>query len=293
MVIVSVKVPEHAKLIEPALRAKKDAFCEWPLGRDLAEAERFAKLAREGNIKTMVGLQARQNPAIRKAKTMVAAGELGDILGTTMNATGLIFGPVTTEEFLYGNQIENGANLVTIPAGHAMDALCYVLGEFASLQATLANNRPVLSVIDATGKEIKKAEKTSHDYMAVIGKLKKGGVASVVYQGGNSNTGKAFYWEINGTKGSLVMEHGFSGHIQMFHPTIKFVSSEQGAEMKAVEVAEAKDFSYNVGNAYEAFVGKNDGCVTTFEDAVVRHRMIEAIYKSDRDGTRESYKDVY
>ena len=103
MVIVSVKVPEHAKLIEPALRAKKDVFCEWPLGRDLAEAEHFTKLAHEGNIKTMVGLQARQNPTIRKAKVMVAAGELGDILGTTMNATGLIFGPVATEDFLYGN----------------------------------------------------------------------------------------------------------------------------------------------------------------------------------------------
>jgi predicted dehydrogenase len=292
MVIVSVKVPEHAALTEPALRAKKDVFVEWPLGRDLAEAERLTKLARENKIKTLVGLQARQNPTVRKAKAMVAAGELGDILGTTMNATGLIFGPVTTEEYLYCNPIEHGANIVTIPVGHAMDALCYVLGEFASLQATLANNRPTLSVVDATGKEVRKAEKTSHDYIAVIGSLKRGGVASIVYQGGGSSTGKDFYWEINGTNGSLVME-GPSGHVQMFQPTIKFVSSNPGAKLELVEVVEAKDFSYNIGIAYDAFVGKGDGSVTTFEDAVVRHRMIEAIYKSGRDGTRESYNDVY
>ena len=293
MVIVSVKVPEHAALTEPAIRAKKDVFVEWPLGRNLAEAEYLTKLARENEIRTLVGLQARHNPTVRKAKAMVASGDLGDILGTTMNATGLIFGPVTTEDFLYGNPIEHGANLVTIPAGHAMDALCYVLGEFASLQATLANNRPILSVVDpATGKEIRKAEKTSHDYMAVTGSLKRGGVASVVYQGGTSNTGKGFYWEINGTKGSLVME-GSSGHVQMFQPTMKFVSAAPDAKMETVEVVEAKDFSYNVGSAYDAFAGIGDGCVTTFEDAVVRHRMIEAIYKSDRDGTRESYKDVY
>jgi predicted dehydrogenase len=292
MVIVCVKVPEHAALSEPALRAKKDVFIEWPLGRDLAEAERLTKLARENEIKTLVGLQARHNPTVRKAKAMVAAGDLGDILGTTLNAAGLIFGPATTEDFLYGNPIEHGANLVTIPGGHAMDALCYVLGEFASLQATLANNRPILSVVDAAGKEIRKAEKTSHDYMAVIGSLKKGGVASIVYHGGSSSTGKDFYWEINGTKGSLVME-GPSGLVQMFQPTLKFVSSSPGSKLEPVEVAQAADFSYNVGSAYDAFVGKGDGSVTTFEDAVVRHRMIEAIYKSNRDGTRESYKDVY
>ena len=223
---------------------------------------------------------------------MVTAGELGDILGTTLNATSSVFGQIMNEEYLYANSIENGANLVTIPAGHTMDALCYVLGEFASLQATLANNRPIMSVVDADGKEIRKAEKTSHDYMAVIGRLRTGGVASVVYQGGKSSTGKDLYWEINGTKGSLVME-SFSGHIQMFQPTRKFVSSEPGAKMEVVEVAQAKDFSYNVGSAYDAFAGAGDGNVTTFEDAVVRHRMIDAIYKSDRDGTRETYNDVY
>ena len=292
MVIVSVKVPEHRALTEPALRAKKDVFVEWPLGRDLAEAEQFTKLARENNLKTLVGLQARHSPTVRKAKAMVAAGELGDILGTTMNARGILFGATTIEDLLYTNPIENGANLVTIPAGHAMDALCYVLGEFASLQATLANNRPTLSLVGADGEEIRKVDKTSHDYVAVIGKMKKGGVASVVYQGGNSSTGDDFYWEINGTRGSLVMK-GSSGHIQMFEPTMDFVSSEKGAKMEPVEVAEAQDFSYNVGSAYDAFVGKGDGSVTTFEDAVVRHRMIEAIYKSNRSGTRETYSDVY
>jgi hypothetical protein len=144
MVIVSVKVPDHAKLTEPALRAKKDVFCEWPLGRDLAEAERFTKLAREGNIKTMVGLQARQNPTIRKAKEMVAAGELGDILGTTMNATGTIFGPVTTEDFLYGNPIENGANLVTICDGCAVlcpRRVCVAAGDSREQSALPVSSR--------------------------------------------------------------------------------------------------------------------------------------------------------
>jgi predicted dehydrogenase len=84
IVAVSVNVPEHYDLIRPALEANKDVFCEWPLARNLAEAEEVTKLAKEKGVRTMVGLQARQNPSILKAKEIVASGKLGKILGTTM-----------------------------------------------------------------------------------------------------------------------------------------------------------------------------------------------------------------
>lgn len=288
MVAVSVKVPQHADLVEPALKAKKDVFVEWPLARSLAEAERLTALAAENNVRNIVGLQARQDPAVRKVKAMVADGTLGTILGTTMNATGLLYAPQVTQGYLYTLDIDNGANLVTIPAGHAIDALCYVLGEFKDLQATLANNRPKLQLVDADGKLEREVDKTSHDYLAVTGTLQNGGVASVVYQGGTSKTGKNFYWEINGTKGSVVLE-GDVGHVQMYHPRLQFVSNDEGAELQRVEIEPAKDFAYNVGKAYDAFVGVGDGHVTTFEDALLRHRMIDAIYRSHENGTRESY----
>jgi predicted dehydrogenase len=41
-------------------------------------------MAKEKGVRTMVGLQARQNPSILKAKEIVASGKLGKILGTTM-----------------------------------------------------------------------------------------------------------------------------------------------------------------------------------------------------------------
>jgi predicted dehydrogenase len=83
------------------------------------------------------------------------------------------------------------------------------------------------------------------------------------------------------------------GHIQMFEPTLKFISSEKDAKLEDVEIEKAESFSYNVGKGYDAFVGIGEGHLTTFEDAVVRHRMIEAIYRSNRDGSRESYKTTY
>ncbi|KIX96014.1 uncharacterized protein Z520_08269 [Fonsecaea multimorphosa CBS 102226] len=291
MVVVSVKVPEHYRLIKPALDAKKDLFVEWPLAANVKEAEELTNLAASQGVRNVVGLQARKNPSIRKAREMVANGELGEILGTTMMGSGMVLGATEAPVYEYMHRIEHGANLMTIPAGHAMDALCYVLGEMSSLQAKLATRRPTMDIVDrASGKVLRTVNKTSHDWMSVTGTLARGGgVATIVYQGGTSDTGKDFYWEINGTKGSLVLE-GPNGHIQMFHPTIKFVKAgAKAGQLKEMDVEPAKDFAYNVGKVWDAFMGGEDGEFVTFEDALLRHRMIEAIYRSNEKGTRESY----
>ena len=44
-----------------------------------------------------------------------------------------------------------------------------------------------------------------------------------------------------------------------------------------------------IGPVYEAFARGEKGTWATFEDAVVRHKMVEAIYRSAEKGTRESY----
>ncbi|OAL28160.1 hypothetical protein AYO20_09579 [Fonsecaea nubica] len=290
MVVVSVKVPEHYRLIRPALDAKKDLFVEWPLAANVKEAEELTALAASQGVRNVVGLQARQNPSIRKAKEMVANGELGEILGTTMLGSGMVLGATEAPVYEYMAKIEHGANLMTIPAGHAMDALCYVLGEMTELQAKLATRRPTMDIVDASGQVLRTVNKTAHDWMSVTGTLERGGgVATIVYQGGLSDTGKDFYWEINGTKGTLVLE-GPNGHIQMFHPTIKFVPAGAGrAQLKEIPVEPASDFAYNVGKVWDAAMGEGDGGVVTFKDALLRHKMIDAIYRSNEKGTRESY----
>lgn len=98
IVAVSVNVPEHYALLLPALEAGKDVFSEWPLARNLAEAEELVRLAQEKKVKTMIGLQGRQSPAIVKAKEIVASGKLGRILGTTM------FGHVSARKFQVGSR---------------------------------------------------------------------------------------------------------------------------------------------------------------------------------------------
>src|SRR6266516_1299198 len=64
VVAVTVKVPHPRELVSAALAAGKAVYCEWPLGRDLDEARAVATLAAEKGVRTVVGLQARQAPAI-------------------------------------------------------------------------------------------------------------------------------------------------------------------------------------------------------------------------------------
>jgi predicted dehydrogenase len=64
VVAVTVKVPHHRELVSAALAAGKAVYCEWPLGRDLDDARPMAALAAEQGVRTAVGLQARQAPAV-------------------------------------------------------------------------------------------------------------------------------------------------------------------------------------------------------------------------------------
>lgn len=195
--------------------------------------------------------------------------------------------------------------MVTIPFGHAVDALCYVLGELKDISATLANLRPQHDLVDKDGNFIKKIEKTAHDYISITALLVNGGgIVDITYAPGISRTNRDFVWEINGTEGTLLLEGGkMGGHVQMYQPTVKLAKNTTGqviytqpsggtSEPQVLDVEKAPDFSYNVGRAWNAWAGTDldkGASVTTFEDALLRHKMIEAIYRSANHGTRENY----
>src|SRR5712691_5354324 len=84
VVAVTVRAPLHRELVSAALAAGKAVYCEWPLGRDLDDARAMAALATEQGVRTAVGLQARQAPAIRFVQQLLGDGYVGEVLSTTM-----------------------------------------------------------------------------------------------------------------------------------------------------------------------------------------------------------------
>jgi len=169
VVAVTVKVPQHRELVSAALAAGKAVYCEWPLGRDLDDARAMAALADEQGVHTVVGLQARQAPAIEFVQQLLRDGYVGEVLSTTMIGLS-IPGDVVVKPNAYMLDKTNGANLLTIALGHSLDTLNYILGEFADLWAVSGLRRPLIS-IEGTGEQI---VKTAADQIAVIGTLTSG-----------------------------------------------------------------------------------------------------------------------
>src|SRR6266849_2525205 len=197
VVAVTVRAPHHRELVAAAIAAGKAVYCEWPLGRALDDARAMAGLAAEKRVRTIVGLQARQAPAIEFVQQLLGDGYVGEVLSTTMVGLSVVGGALVQPN-AYMLDKTNGANLLTVAFGHSLDVLNYVLGEFADLSAISDLRRPLIT-IEGSGEQI---VKTAPDQIAVIGTLKSGATASVHIREAVAG-GTGFLWEINGTDGTL------------------------------------------------------------------------------------------
>ena len=292
VVAVTVKVPHHRELVSAALAAGKAVYCEWPLGRDLDDARAMAALAAEHGVRTVVGLQARQAPAIEFVQELLSDGYVGEVLTTTM--VGLsVRGDVVGQPNAYMLDKTNGANVLTIAVGHSLDILNHVLGEFADLSAVSDLRRPLIT-IEETGEQI---VKTAPDQIAVIGTLTSGATASIHIREAVAG-GTGFLWEINGPDGTLRINAdeaqpqifplavaGARGRNEPAELAVPAALTQKWPALTSLEGAPA----YNVGRAYAAFaadIHNGTHTVPDFADAVRRHEVIDAIQISAASGER-------
>ncbi|MEV5599505.1 Gfo/Idh/MocA family oxidoreductase [Streptomyces sp. NPDC052496] len=288
LVVVSVKVPHHRELVLAALEAGKAVLSEWPLGNGLAETEELAAVAEARGLRTFVGLQARSAPPVRYVRDLIADGYVGDVLSTSLIASGRGWGPLSQPGGAYLLDRRNGASLLTIPFGHTVDALTMTLGEFTDLNATMATRRP--KVRDAATGE--PARMDVPDQIAVNGVLEGGAVASVHFRGGLSRATN-FHWEINGTAGDLLIT-GDSGHLQFGQVTVHGARGEE-TELAELPVPNSYDaalpalagrsteMAYTVAHAYEQIrADLTDGThhAPDFAHAVRSHRLLDRIERA-------------
>jgi predicted dehydrogenase len=292
LIAVTVKVPHHRELVSAALAAGKAVYCEWPLGRDLDDARAMAALAAEQGVRTAVGLQARQAPAIEFVRELLRDGYVGEVLSTTMVGTS-IPGDVVVRPNAYMLDRTSGANVLTVAVGHCLDTLTYVLGEFADLSAVSDLRRPLIT-IEGTGEQI---TKTAPDQIAVIGTLTSGATASVHVREAVAG-GTGFLWEINGSEGTLritadaaypeiypLTVAGARGRKELAELAVPAALTEKWPSLTSLGGAPAD----NVGRAYAAFaadIERGTHTVPDFADAVRRHELIAAIERSAASGER-------
>lgn len=207
LVVITVKVSRHLSLVTTALDAGKAVLCEWPLGNGLDEAEDLARRAAERGVRNIVGLQVLSAPFLRHLVDVVERGDIGEVLSTSMIASGSAWG-ATLREDRYLMDPAVGATMLTIPMGHTLAGVEAVLGRLVSVQATTAIRRPTATELPSGTVH----RRGTPDQTVVTGILESGAPAVPHYRGGTSKATN-FHWEINGSLGDIVVT-GRNGHMQ-------------------------------------------------------------------------------
>jgi len=294
VVAVTVKVPSHLELATAALGTGKAVYCEWPLGNGLKEAETLAALAKKQGVLAVAGLQARSAPSVAYVRDLIEQGYVGEVLSTTLIGSGMGWGPTVEPYNAYLNDKRNGATMLSIALGHAADALCHCLGEVRELSATMTVRRTTFTIA-GTGES---KPMTADDQVCVSGLLEGGAALSIHYRGGRSR-GTNLLWEVNGSEGDLQLTAA-GGQAQIFELDVR---GGQGAQSSLEPLPVPEQYrwsppqgpgpSTNVAQAYARFARdyrEGTHLCPTFEDAVTRHRMLDAIETATATGQRQTLR---
>jgi predicted dehydrogenase len=290
-VAVVVRVPSHYAPTKAALEAGKHVYCEWPLGRTTAEAEELAALAGSNRLVTAVGLQARVNPAVMHMKELLEAGFVGEVLAVHVSLLreGVLSRP---SHRTWQRDAELGANTLTIAAGHTVDAMRFVAGDFARLSAVVATQaKQWLDTGTGTLLDV-----TAPDNVLLSGRLASGAVASV-HVGAIPFAGSGYRMEIYGREGTLVATGEDSPQLGR----VLLHGAKRDNTLAPIPVPERHSIAApgtpsgeagNVGQMYALFaraIRDGNGLQPTFDTAVNLHRLIDAIGQTSDNGREATF----
>jgi predicted dehydrogenase len=250
----------------------------------------LAALAKKQGVLAVAGLQARSAPSVAYVHDLIEQGYVGEVLSTTLIGSGMGWGPTVEPFNAYLNDKKNGATMLSIAVGHTADALCHCLGEVRELSATLAMRRKTFTIAESGETKAMAAD----DQVGVIGLLEGGAAFSIHYRGGVSR-GTNLLWEINGSEGDLQLT-ATGGQAQIWELDVRGGKGAQSS-LELLPVPEQyrwappQDPGTNVAQAYARFARdyrEGTHLCPTFEDAVTRHRMLDAIETAAATGQRQT-----
>jgi len=283
IITIAVNVPAHRVFVLAALDAGKAVYCEAPLGCSIAETEEMACAVRSHH--TAIGLQGRQNPAVRRAAELVSLGRIGRPLSARIVSPTFGFGPEIPVAHDIFNRPSSGANLLTITGGHTLDLVEAVLGPIVEVDARTETRWPLVKLTD-TGVESVRA---TADYVGVLGKTRSGTPFTADIDAGVSRENIRFSFEVRGSMGwlSLTSNHpyGFQAGDLKLTSNVLFVEPDAAAVSGGT-----METAINVGEVYAQLVRDlHEGTFRTpgFKHALHNARLIEAVKNSARRGVRQ------
>ena len=288
-VAVVVRVPLHYEPTKAAIEAGKHVYTEWPLGRTTAEAEELAALARAKGVQTAVGLQSRVSPALLYMKALIEEGYVGEVLSCHADCMrdGALERPSSRT---WQRDASLGANPLTIANGHVIDALRFVVGNFARVSCMVTTQTRQWYETDTK----KMVDVTSPDNILVSGKLARGAVASV-HVAAVPWAGGGFRMVIYGREGTLVATGNVSSQRGEM---LRVQGAKRSHELADLSIPDRfvwlppefpRGDPFNIGQMYALFAeairtGQEESRLPTFDTAVGLHRFLDTIRQSSDAG---------
>jgi predicted dehydrogenase len=292
IVSVVVRVPSHHDIVLAALEARKHVYCEWPLGANLAEAERMAAAARARGVKAIVGLQARGDPTIRYLRDLVADGYVGEVVAVSMSMfTGGVLERPSSR--LWDRDRTKGVSALTVRGIHTMDSLCHCLGEFSEVSARVTTQVRQWTVTD-TGEQV---DVDTPDNVAVSGVLRSGAIVSV-HVATVPHGASGFRMEIYGRRGTIVATTRGSPQ----RDAASLIGVQGTGTLQPLPVPDRYSEMppgtptgppRNVGHLYlrlERAIRDDTPVDPDFDVAVARHRLIDAIQRASDEGRAQAVR---
>jgi predicted dehydrogenase len=190
----------HAEPTILAAEAGKHVLCEKPLGRTADESYDIWKRVAATGVKHMCGFNYRFVPAVRLAREMIEAGELGEL--RHFRARYLQdWGDDPSLDTWRFHPDEAGSGALGDLAAHVVDLARFLVGEPTTVSALVRTLIPGRKVDDAVEAAVEFENGT-------VGTLESTRLAL-----GRRN---AFQWEINGSRGSLAFDMERMNELQVF-----------------------------------------------------------------------------
>src|SRR5918994_995784 len=306
---VSICAPNflHRELAEAAAGAGKHFWGEKPLGalpQDTVAIERAVEAA---GVRTIVGLNYRNPPAVQYASELIAAGELGDINHFRMQfIASYSANPRGALTWRFSREL-SGHGILSDLGSHAIDLAQFLCGPVARTTATsaiLIQERPKVEMGTGTHFSVVEGDVElgpveNEDWCAALVEFESGLKGTIELSRVVVGADARYWFEVNGTRGAVAWNFERMNELEVnrgdgytrvlmgpTHPDFARFQPGQGIPMgyDDLKVIEAYRFLQSVADGVQREPGVREIAATA--------RVLDAIARSFESGRWEEVRDL-
>jgi predicted dehydrogenase len=186
----------HAEPTIAAAEAGKHVICEKPLGRDADESYEIWQRVRATGVRHMCAFNYRFVPAVRLARELIEAGDLGEIYHFRGRYLQDWLVDPSAPATWRGDRAQAGSGALGDLGAHVVDLARYLVGEIAGVSGSVRT-----FVTTRSGATI-----DVDDAFAATVEFEQGAVGAIEASRFATGRKNALTWEVNGAKGSIAFD---------------------------------------------------------------------------------------